>query len=287
MTLNRTILAGGSAAIILAAAAKLFPCLSDTSGIAESNESRFAGGHSAFAQFFENPLERASALEDFGLVAGEIEGASDAVLLQEEEGQCTGQGVYWVRQNPSSRLAITAPHRGSDRHTGTLAAALFHETNARAAAWNSAPRRPLDTCEHAIDLARQKNHLFSAFTLSFAQSHKDARIVQLHGFEGQRRSSLEASEAGMILSNGTQQPSASLLDLGDCLSLAFAPHPVLIYPLDTEELGARQNAQSQLLSEAGLDGFVHLEISAELRSAMITDGALRAKLGACLMEHAG
>ena len=215
-----------------------------------------------------------------------VSGSEDTALFKEASGECAGRGVYWLREGGSNQLAITAPHRGADRHTGTLAAALFEETGARAAAWNSAPRRPTAKCSHAIDLAREKDHVFSAFALAFARKVPSGLIVQLHGFEAERRYSNKAQEAAIILSNGTDTPSDRVLDIADCLSLAFAPQPVLVYPGDTGELGALSNAQGQLLNAAGFGGFVHIEIAANLRSALVEDEALRAKFASCLMEGA-
>ncbi|MEL6876525.1 MAG: hypothetical protein AAGL68_00315 [Pseudomonadota bacterium] len=286
MSLAKPILAGGAAAAIIAGAAYLFPVFDSVKGVTRADDAEFALGTSAFAALIGGETGGLAGLEKLGFGAGTLAGADHTMLLSEAEGECAGRGIYLIRSQATDKLALTAPHRGSDRHTGTLASALFLETGAQAAAWNSGPRRATSKCEHAIDLARERNHLFSAFALGFAEAAPDGLIVQLHGFDGDRRESLAAREAGIILSNGSEAPSARLLDLADCLSLAFAPIPVLVYPGDTGELGALSNAQGQLLREAGFDGFVHMEISAELRAALIEDDALRGKLATCLAEAA-
>ncbi len=286
MSRAKPILAGGAAAAILAGAAYLFPPFGGVQGTAFADNAELARAQSAFAELLGGNKNRLADLAELGLKASAVPGAEDAMLLSEGAGDCRARGIYWVREGAAPPLAITAPHRGSDRHTGSLASALFLETGAQAAAWNSAPRRKTSGCEHALDLARTKGHLFSAFALAFAEAAPKGLNVQLHGFDGDRRDSVAAQTAGMILSNGTEEPSERLLDLADCLSMAFAPVPVLVYPGDTGELGALSNAQGQLLREAEFDGFVHIEISADLRAAMIEDGALRAKLAACLVEAA-
>ncbi|MEL7189905.1 MAG: hypothetical protein AAGK17_10175 [Pseudomonadota bacterium] len=280
-------ISGGAAAIIAASAVTLFPPFDDVSGVASPSAQEFSSGRKAFARFMTDPQNDVSQLKQMGLSARAIEGADGTVLASESDDECKGRGIYWLRDHGGTSLAITAPHRGSDRHTGTLASALFLETEAKVAAWNSAPRRANDKCPYGLDLARERHHLFSAFNLGFADAAPDGLIVQLHGFEGERRHSQAARDAGIIVSDGTQKPGTRLYDFADCLSIAFAPAPVLVYPGDTAELGALTNAQGQLLRENGFDGFVHLEISAPLREAMVEDGALRAKLAGCLRKAAG
>ncbi len=286
MTGPRIALAGGAAAILAAGALYLFPPFSGTKTPARIGDGQFAHAQNIFASALEKDGLGTARLDEVGLVTGTISGADNAVLLSEPDGECAGRGIYWLNEDAGSSLAITAPHRGSDRHTGTLAAALFLETGARAAGWNSSPRRASATCAEAIDLARSKDHLFSAFTLGFAQAVPEGLIVQLHGFDGAKRESFAARDAVMILSNGTNQPTQRLLRLADDLSLAFAPQEVLVFPIGTKELGATTNAQAQLLQEAGFEGFVHIEISAGMRAALVEDAGLRGKLARALLRAA-
>jgi hypothetical protein len=227
----------------------------------------------------------ADAAARLGLNMQPSDGDWNGILLSEAEGDCAGRGAYLLRQGTSVPLAITAPHRGSDLHSGAIAAALFVETGAAAAAWNSAPRRSSEDCSTAIDLAREDKHHFTAFSLAFAEAFPSGRVVQIHGFDTDKRASEAAREAQIIVSNGTAEPTDKLLDLADCLSRNLAPRPVLVYPIETGELGALNNAQAQVLrDQAGFDGFVHLEMSAELRGELVQDEMLRARIGRCLVE---
>lgn len=285
--MNRAIaLSGGAAAIIAASATYLFPPFDNVGGVNPQSHEEFERGQAAFASALSESRGDFADMAHLGLTSREIDGVDGTVLVSESPGECSDRGIYWMRPSKGTDLAITAPHRGSDRHTGTLASVLFVETQARAAAWNSAPRRANATCPHGLDLARQKHHLFSAFTLGFAQAMPQGLIIQLHGFEGARRHSEVAQTAGMIISNGTREPGAKILDLADCLSVAFAPDPVLVYPIETGELGALTNVQGRLLREQGFDGFVHLEISFPLRKALLGDENLRAELANCLIGAA-
>lgn len=270
--------------MVLAAglAALLLPPLRETRGIAPSDSASFAASQRLFAAALVGARNWQKDAAALGLEPRRDEPQLPGVLLAEPQGECFGRGSYLLREAGGLPLALTAPHRGSDRHTGTLAAALYLETGAAAATWNSAPRRASQTCPAALDLAREPLHPFTAFALAFAERFPTGRVVQLHGFDGARRQGLAASEAAVIVSDGTDRPSEALLDLADCLSLALAPRAVLVYPFETRELGALSNAQGQTLRAAGFDGFVHLEMSAALRAELVADAGLRGRLGDCL-----
>lgn len=261
-------------------AALLFPPLREAMGIAGNDP----GGLSASKRLFDAALagERAPTLDNTGLNVQPAPEGWNGALYSERPGRCEGRGVYLVRSGQVQPLAITAPHRGADRHTGSLAAQLFLESNAAAAAWNSAPRRPTPACPHALDLAKAPDHPFTAFALSFARRYPEGRMVQLHGFDRRKRAAAATGEAAMIVSNATMTPDPGLLDLADCLSVALDPAPVLVFPFEAKELGALTNAQGQALRQAGFGGFVHLEMSAELRQRLVADKGLRGRFIRCL-----
>ncbi len=218
---------------------------------------------------------------DFELEAGQLE-LPAGLSLAEPNGTCTGRGAYLFRTDPASiPVALTAPHRGADRLTGELAGALFEEHPFAAAAWNSAPRRGGEDCPHSGDIARLPTHYLTAFSLAFAQRHPLGRVIQLHGFDHARRNSLAAAEAGMILSDGSRDPSERLLDLADCLTGAFPDTKVAVFPIASDELGATTNAQGRALRAAGFTGFSHLELSESMRRRLMRNAEDRARLAAC------
>lgn len=218
----------------------------------------------------------------FGLAGGELEQVA-TLTLAEPDGSCTGRGAYLFRTDAGPiPVAITAPHRGADRLTGELAGALFEEHTFAAAAWNSAPRRGGPECVYSGDIARMPTHYLTAFSLAFARSYPDGRVVQLHGFDHAKRRSQVAGEAGMILSDGSRNPSGRLLDLADCLTKAFPDVKVAVFPIDSEELGATTNAQGRALRTAGFQGFSHLELSEPLRRRLVDSTEDRARLALCL-----
>lgn len=266
-------------------AAVLFPPLRDAIGIAPSGSGQLRAAERLFSSAMAGNGEHDLATEAASIGLEVLPGGDDwdGVRIAEPEGACEGRGIYLSRNDASVPLALTAPHRGADRHTGTLAAQLFLETGAAAAAWNSAPRNPTAGCPAALDLAKAPQHPFTAFALAFADRHPQGRIVQLHGFDRDKRGDEPGRSAGIIVSNGTTEPEPALLDLADCLSVALAPWPVRVFPYETQELGALTNAQGEALRGAGFSGFVHLEMAADLRGELVEDPVLRAKLAGCLV----
>jgi hypothetical protein len=203
--------------------------------------------------------------------------------IAEPEDSCEGRGAYFIREDSEAiPVAITAPHRGADRWTGSIAAQLFDEHRFAAAAWNSAPRRSTDECQDGGDVTRTKTHFFTSFSLAFASRFPHGRVVQLHGFDRKLRTSRSGRRSDMILSNGSENPDDGLLALTDCLSKAFPLHQISVFPFDTKELGAQQNRQGQALRKAGFDGFVHIEIVTSLRRALNENAELRASFAKCL-----
>jgi hypothetical protein len=266
-------------------AAVLFPPLREAIGIDRPDAGQLDKTQQLFGDALAGQGHARLALRagELGFTAAAQSQAWQGVMISDGGRDCANRGSYLFRDPPdASPIAITAPHRGSDRNTGTIAASLFLESSAAAAAWNSAPRNPGPDCAHAIDLARQPDHPFTAFALAFANTYPDGTIIQLHGFERMKRASGAASGADMILSNGTREPTPRLLDLADCLSRNLAPHQALVFPYETGELGALSNAQAIALGEVGFDGFVHLELSAEFRQKLAEEKDLRNRLSHCL-----
>lgn len=272
-------------ALSVGLAALLFPPLREAVGIATPDRA----GMSATKRLFDAALagEAMPASRGTGLRAQRPPEGWEGMVYSEAEGECEGRGIYLVRSGSVQPLAITAPHRGADRNTGTLAAQLFLESGAAAAAWNSAPRNPSATCPHALDLAKAPRHPFTAFAQSFARRYPKGRVVQLHGFDREKRAAEATSEAAMIISNGTMTPDPALLDLADCLSVVLDPAPVLVFPYEAKELGALKNAQGEALRAEGFAGFVHLEMSADLRQRLVDDQALRGRFSNCLQGMPG
>ena len=231
--------------------------------------------------YFAHGILQEREATQFGLTRSE-EGGS--IVLRDTR-QCGSGGEYRLRKGAAVPLGVTAPHAFHDRGTGELAMQMFARSRAAVAARNTVARDGSDGCE-ALDVVRESEHLFTQFALGFSDRFPDGLIVQLHGFDGARRSTSRAEEAAAIVSNGTPSPGPDTLDLADCLSRALAPRAVLVYPTETSDLGAEHNAQGKALREADGARFAHIELSAELREAMMSGEPLIESFAACLEEAA-
>jgi hypothetical protein len=281
---RRLILILFAMAIATITLAALFRPFKDTSGFDVPSHAEAIAAQAMFASALTPGAIKAQPQSyALGFSAATLTDDKDAIAFTETGGNCRGRGGYIIRtKNNAFPVAVTAPHRGSDLHTGTIVQALFAENNFAAAAWNSAPRRQTKNCQHGGDVARMPTHYFTSFALAFAKTHPGGRIIQLHGFDGTARRSGAARSADIIISDGSRLPSDKLLNLADCLSRNLPELNTAVFPYDSDELGATSNAQGRALRAAGFDGFTHIELNAGLRLKLVNDNALRARFAGCL-----
>lgn len=205
----------------------------------------------------------------------------DIVVLTEEEDALRGRGFFAARLEGGAPLLIQAPHQYFDLRTGTLARQLFWESGAMAAAWNTTHRYESDD----TDLVHIADSYFHALSRAFADVHPEGRILQLHGYSRAKRDSRAGREAQAILSDGTSYPPKALAQLTACLSDRLDIR-ALLYPRDVRELGATTNTLAADLRRRNFDGFVHLELDADLRKRLIRDADARHTLIQCVTETA-
>ncbi|WP_324261624.1 hypothetical protein U4960_00110 [Altererythrobacter sp. H2] len=180
-------------------------------------------------------------------------------------------------------LLISAPHRRADRLTGALTLRLFNELGAAAAAWNSVHRRAGESnCEGTTDLARLRRNPFTAFSLAFAAAYPKGRVVQIHGFDPDRRVSTAGRNADLILSSGSETATPAVRAIARCVRDDLPDWQVAVFPNDVRELGARKNAQGRQLRATGFHGFVHVELAYHFRVQLMENEELRGRFGNCL-----
>lgn len=202
------------------------------------------------------------------------------MALIETAAERRGRGFFAARIEGGTPLMIQAPHQYYDLRTGTLARQLFVESQAMAAAWNTTHRYHNS---HDTDLVHIADSYLHALSRAFIDVHPDGRILQLHGFSTAKRDSWAGRRAQAILSNGTRYPTQPLIQLTRCLSQRLGIRAFL-YPRDVSELGATTNTLAADLRRRGFDGFVHLELAAELRQRLIAEPATRNLLIQCVTE---
>ena len=194
----------------------LYLSVNDPGPPPETEEERFERVHTVFVEAFAGGAAWSGRVGILGLQTSRTAAHSPGWQITGSGGACDASGSYIVRDNPAHALIITAPHSQSDAYTGELAQLLFEDTGARGAAWNTAPRIATEECPSGLDLTTDRWHPFSAFSLAFADSHRNGLVVQLHGYE---RASEEPAPA-LTLSNGGGT------ELASCLSDALEPRDV-------------------------------------------------------------
>jgi hypothetical protein len=207
---------------------------------------------------------------------------AEFLVLYESDGRRTGRGLYVFRQSLPQPLALQAPHSFQEYHTRQIVLDMIREHNVAAAAWNTVPRSiEQDGTTINADLAHQDASFFTAFSRAFATHYVNGRIVQIHGFDQQKRRTQAGATAAMIISSGREIPTPAVLAAGQCLK-QYIPGPVHIYPNDVTELGATTNAVGRTLTQLGNPGFLHLEISIGMRQRMRHDALLRQSVLQCI-----
>lgn len=198
----------------------------------------------------------------------------NVVLVRELESRRRGGGAYVLRLGSRSGLVVEAPHTFFDEGTLPLACELFERGGAVALFIDTAHRYKAaerdERGAHPADVAHASDSLFQAATEGMLRARPGATVVQLHGF-AQRESG-----AAVVLSNGAPQP-------GDALVTRAAKHldavlgpGVQRFPEDTKDLGATKNVQGILARGAGAR-FLHVEIEASVRKALLGDAQLLAR----------
>lgn len=200
--------------------------------------------------------------------------AKQITIIQEQSDKKMGRGFYAFQQLGLGN-ALQAPHSESDLHTGAIVQTLFLHHQFAAAGWNTVQRRQ-------ADVAHLPKTYFMAFSKAFAKEMPERYLIQLHGFSEEKRSSMEGKETQFIISNGTKSPSHALMKMNNCLRNLTIP--TRIYPIDIKELGATTNVIGKMLRSINFQGFIHLEMSAGIRKALIHQPDLIMKLKDCIPE---
>ena len=206
------------------------------------------------------------------------------LFVREAPGRATGKGFYTIAQHGAPVL-LQAPHRDEDVGTGTIVAQLMEEHDFKAAAWNTIPRW-YDGVSGRVDadLAHIEVSHFNAFGLAFARVFPEGRVVQIHGFSREKRSTASGRSASIIVSSGTKLAGFAARMIADCLASTLTAETVLLYPTQVRELGATTNTNAQALRANGFHNFVHIELSREMRDALVADPDLRTRFGKSILQ---
>lgn len=243
---------------------------------------------SLFRQAFSGPLlpEQEAAWAVLGFEVLRVTEKNERVftVIRERRDQRQGRGFYVFSTAPAGVPILQAPHALNDEHTGAIAIGLFVNNPFAAGAWSTAPRRHQtedgETTTNS-DMAHQSDSYFIAFSRAAALARPNSAILQLHGFSTAKRKTAAGRRAGVIVSAGQHESTPALTQTVDCLRDGLNA-PVLAYPQEVRELGARTNEIGEMLRTFNRSSFVHIEIAQPLRSQLRADAELRQRIGACL-----
>lgn len=192
-------------------------------------------------------------------------------IVAEAPNQRRGRGLYAF--SDAGRHAIEAPHVPTDELTGEILLGYAHDGLPRALAWNTVPRR-------TADLAHIDGTYLIAFSRAFAQVYPSEKILQLHGFDFQRRRSFAGAQSGAIVSAARKNPPPELKSAVKYMQQKVEKYTRL-YGVDVRELGGTTNSVARALHNDGYQGFVHIEMDQLLREQLADLPAKRRALLDC------
>jgi hypothetical protein len=208
-----------------------------------------------------------------------------AVVVEEASAR-RGRGAYVIALGPATELLIQIPHSFSDLHTLTMGRELFALAQARVLAISTVHRgghvASFDSDDPRMkgggaDVAHDAQSTFQAMTLAWLAVHGDRTVVQLHGF-GDRR-----VYADVVVTTGADQPASPwLLGFRDRLRALLPSRIVAAFPNDVDDLGATTNSQGKAVRAAN-GKFLHVEMSASLREALVRHDGDRHKFLAAML----
>lgn len=222
----------------------------------------------------ENSSDLTKAWQEIGFNLVKIkENGQDLTIIYEQPNQKRGRGFYAFK-NLKEGNSLEAPHDGFDLFTGAIAKRLFIDYPLKAAAWNTVSRKQ-------IDLAHSTGTFFQAFSEAVAVVLPQSYLIQLHGFARKKAKTSSGQEAQLILSNGTKNPSATVVAMAKCLKNNLTSKTYL-YPITVKELGATTNLIAKNLRNLKFHGFIHVEMSHELRKILRDKQKLQKNFVSCL-----
>ena len=240
-----------------------------------SSTAELAATRVLFVRIFRG--ERGRGLEDQARSAGwrirtEAQDGGDLTVVSEAPDAIRGRGLYAFFNQ--GRHALQAPHVPTDGLTGEILLGYAADRLPRALAWNTVPRG-------RGDMAHLADTEFIEFSRAFATVHPNEKIIQLHGFDVDKRKTAAASSSGAIVSATHRRPSNELRLAVNCLREQVEP-ATRLYGEDVRELGGTTNTVAKTLRAGGYENFIHVEAALPLRERLLKDGTQRHSFFLCL-----
>jgi hypothetical protein len=221
--------------------------------------------------------------------AGRFTDHGELWVLAEADDTRRGAGFAAVRPGKSRPFVIEAPHTFFDRGTLEIALAVFERLEARALLVNTMHRSSAATPKERedeirrgtskSDLAHVEQSFYSTAHAELVRADPDLVSIQIHGFKDEHVPGTAA-----VVSAAKTRGDAKAVAIA--LRLALPSMTIRLYPEEVDTLGGTQNRQAEL-SRAARAPFVHVELSATLRTALNADPALAASFSDALAAAKG
>lgn len=196
-------------------------------------------------------------------------------ILMELQTDKRGRGIYLFPRKMVTPIGLLVPHGYQDLYTREIGFRLAQEGNFAVTAWNTIPRSYRNDKRAILaDLTKANRSYFNALSKAFSTVFPDGHLLQIHGFAREKRKTAAGLRSEIILSSGTRSPPNTLVAFADQLRQS-TQRIVYVYPLEVRELGGTKNVQGRLLRQVGFDGFIHIEMSKEIRISMCDDLPMR------------
>jgi hypothetical protein len=239
----------------------------------------------------ENALELATLFAELGFDLARVDSPRGTFLLVMEQARnARGGGVYVLRSRTAkaSPLCLMTPHSFFDLGTERIGLAAFEESSAFALMCGTVHRYTGGRAERkdvfGTDLAHRADNFFYAAFEALLDEIPGLTIVQIHGFTRKHDSRPELDN-DVILSLGRPlgEKDTGARDFAGRLRSALPGFAVGIFGEGVENLGGTKNIHAKAIAERGAKAtFYHLEMSVELREALLRDANLRSRFAGAL-----
>jgi hypothetical protein len=221
--------------------------------------------------------------------AGRFTDRGELWVLAEADDTRRGAGLAALRPGKSRPFLIEAPHCFFDRGTLEIALAVFERLEGRALLVNTMNRSSAGTAEERMDEARRgsspsdlahvEESFYSTAHAELVRADPELVAIQIHGFKDDH----VPGTAAVVSASKTRGDARSV---AIALRQAFPSMTFKIFPEEVDTLGGTQNRQAEL-SRAARAPFVHVELSATLRTALNSDAALTERFADALAAAKG
>ena len=188
-----------------------------------------------------------------------------------------GGGALLYRINAKA-CAISIPHRFFDTHTYQIGKQLFN-AHCQLLVHNTHHRYSDSIDGLSMDYSKRHYNLHNAAILAFQALHKDAKVIQVHGFNQQKRTTAKAKKADFIISQGKK---GNVIKKQLTLCLSKLSKNSYFYPELVQELGGTKNILHTLNIRPY--SFIHIEISKPMRKRLIEEQHLMSQFSECIKQ---